>query len=88
MLSTDQTLNKGRYRIINLFSHDDTGGMYEAYDTVSNSNIVLKECVNALGNLATTDQIKVLDAAFAASAKVLTTIKHDSLVSVQGYFSE
>jgi serine/threonine protein kinase len=88
MLSTDQTLNKGRYRIINLFSHDDTGGMYEAYDTVNNSNVVLKECVNALGNLATTDQIQALDASFAASAKVLTSIKHDSLVSVQDYFSE
>ena len=88
MLSTDQTLNKGRYRIINLFSHDDTGGMYEAYDTVSNSNVVLKECVNALGSLATSDQIQELDAAFAASAKVLTSIKHDSLVSVQDYFSE
>ena len=88
MLSTDQTLNKGRYRIINLFSHDDTGGMYEAYDTVNNSNVVLKECVNALGNLATTDQIQALDAAFAASARVLTGIRHDSLVSVQDFFSE
>ena len=88
MLSTDQTLNKGRYRIINLFSHDDTGGMYEAYDTVNNSNVVLKECVNALGNLATTDQIQALDAAFAASARVLTSIRHDSLVSVQDFFSE
>ena len=88
MLSTDQTLNKGRYRIINLFSYDDTGGLYEAYDTVNSSNVVLKECVNDLGNLATTDQIQALDAAFAASAKVLTTIRHDSLVSVHDYFSE
>ena len=88
MLSTDQTLHKGRYRIINLFSHDDSGGMYEAYDTVNNANVVLKECVNQLDNLASTEEILAADAAFAASAKVLTTIKHDSLVSVQDYFAE
>src|SRR4030095_2519738 len=55
---------------------------------VSSSNVVLKECVNDLGILATPDQIQALDAAFAANAKVLTSIKHDSLVSVQEYFSE
>lgn len=88
MLTTNQILNKGRYRIINQFSRDETGGMYEAYDTVNNSNVVLKESVGSLGKVATSNQRDAVDAAFVGSARVLTKIRHDALVSVQDYFSE
>lgn len=88
MLTTNQILNKGRYRIINQFSRDEAGGMYEAYDTVNNSNVVLKESVGSLGKVATSNQRDAVDAAFVGSARVLTKIRHDALVSVQDYFSE
>ena len=35
MLGTSQTLNKGRYQVINSFSNDSSGAMYEAVDTVN-----------------------------------------------------
>lgn len=88
MLATNQVLNKGRYRIINSFSQDETGGFYEAYDTVSNTNVVLKENVGRLGKVATSNQLEAMNAAFLGGAKALTEIKHESLVSVQDYFSE
>lgn len=88
MLTTDQVLNKGRYRIINSFSQDESGGMYEAYDTVSNTNVVLRECVGRSGKVATSNQLEAINTAFAGGAKALTEIRHDSLVSVQDYFSE
>lgn len=88
MLSTNQVLNKGRYRIINSFSQDETGGMYEAYDTVSSTKVVLRESIGRLGKVATSNQIEAINAAFAGGARVLAEISHESLVSVQDYFSE
>ena len=62
--------------------------MYEAYDTVSDTNVVLRESVGIVGKVATANQIEAINATFASEAKVLTEIKHESLVSVQDYFSE
>ena len=62
--------------------------MYEAYDTFSNTNVVLKETIGKLGKVATSSQMEAMKAAFIGGAKVLTEIKHESLVSVQDYFSE
>src|SRR5258706_3212550 len=88
MLATNQILHQGRYRVINSFSQDETGGMYEAYDTVSNTTVVLRENVGSLGKVATSTQLDAINAAFAGGANVLTEIAHESLVSVQDYFSE
>ena len=88
MLAANQILHKGRYRIINSFGQDETGGMYEAYDTVSDTNVVLRESVGKLGKVATSTQIEAVNAAFAGAAKALTEITHESLVSVHDYFSE
>lgn len=73
MLSTNQVLNQGRYRIIHHVGPSDNSGLYQAYDTVSNTNVVLKETD---GNAASTD------------AKALSELKHDSLLNVRDYFSE
>lgn len=88
MLTTNQILHKGRYRIINLSSQDEIGGIYEAYDTVSNTNVVLRESIGKPGKIVTSTQMDAINSAFAGGAKVLTEINHDSLVSVRDYFSE
>lgn len=88
MLATNQILHKGRYRVINSFGQDETGGMYEAYDTVSNTNVVLRESVGKLGKITTSSHLEAINKAFDGSAKVLKEIRHESLVSVQDYFSE
>ena len=72
MLSTNQVLNQGRYRIIHHVGPSDTSGLYQAYDTVSNTNVVLKERQGSAGN----------------SAEAMTELKHDSLLNVRDYFSE
>lgn len=86
MLSNNQTLHKGRYRVIESFSQDGSSGMYQAYDTFSNTNVILRESVGDLGSTPT--QLDAINAAFAGGAKVLTEIKHESLVTVQDYFSD
>lgn len=88
MLGIDQVLNQGRYRIISSFGQDGSGGIYEAYDTVSDTNVVLRESVGIVGKVATANQLDAIKAAFADEAKKLAEIRHESLVSVQDYFSE
>jgi len=88
MLTTDQVLGKGRYRIIGNFTQDDTGSLYEAYDTVSNANVVLRETVGSNGGVMTPAQLDELNNAFAGEAKTLSEVRHESLLSVQDYFSE
>jgi serine/threonine protein kinase len=88
MLGTSQTLNKGRYQVLNSFSQDASGAMYEAVDTVSNVPVILRESVGRFGKVATASQIDALNAAFAGEARVLAEIDHEALVSVRDYFSE
>jgi serine/threonine protein kinase len=88
MLGTDQVLNQGRYRIISSFGQNGSGGIYEAYDTVSDKNVVLSEAVGITGKVASAQQLEAIKSAFVSEAKVLSEIRHESLVSVQDYFSE
>ncbi|MEO7540002.1 MAG: protein kinase [Pyrinomonadaceae bacterium] len=88
MLGTSQTLNKGRYQVINSFSKDASGAMYEAVDTVSNIPVILRESVGRFGKVATASQINASNAAFVGEARVLAEIEHESVVSVRDYFSE
>lgn len=88
MLTTDQVLGKGRYRIIGNFTQDNTGSLYEAYDTVSNTNVVLRETVGSNGGLMTPAQLDEINSAFAGEARSLKEVRHDALLSVQDYFSE
>src|SRR6185369_17468813 len=88
MLTTDQVLGKGRYRIISIFTSDESGGLYKAYDTTSNTNVVLRETIGSSGGVMTPAQLDQASNAFAGEAKALTEVRHDSLLSVQDYFSE
>ncbi len=62
--------------------------MYEAYDTISNTNVVLKETVGNMGKVTTSSQMEAINSEFLGRAKTLTEIKHGSLVSVQDYFAD
>jgi serine/threonine protein kinase len=88
MLTNDQVLGKGRYRIINNFTHDECGGLYEAYDTVSNTKVVLRETVAGSGKVMTATQLDAINNAFVGEAKALAEVRHESLLGVQDYFSE
>ena len=88
MLSSNQVLNQGRYRIIDQFGSYEAGRLYEAYDTVSNTKVVLRESAGQLGKVATAAQIENFKASFAADAKRLTSVEHPSILKVTDYFSE
>jgi serine/threonine protein kinase len=88
MLGTSQTLNRGRYQVVSSFGQDASGGLYEAFDTVNNIPVVLRENVGKFGKIATPTQVEEFNAAFAREAMMLAGIKHESLVSVQDHFSE
>jgi serine/threonine protein kinase len=88
MLTTDQVLGKGRYRIISNFSQDESSSLYEAYDTVSNAKVVLRETVGSNGGLMTPAQLDEINSAFVGEAKTLSEARHESLLSVQDYFSD
>ena len=88
MLSSNQVLNQGRYRIIDQFGSYEAGRLYEAYDTVSNTKVVLRESAGQLGKVATAAQIENFKASFAADAKRLTNVEHPSILKVTDYFSE
>ena len=62
--------------------------MYEAYDTVTDTNVVLRETAGVAGKVATATQLDAINATFVGEAKVLAAIRHESLVSVQDYFSD
>jgi serine/threonine protein kinase len=81
MLTTDQILGKGRYRILSSYTQDNTGSLYEAYDTVSNTNVVLRESAGG-GGVMTPAQLDELNSAFVSE------VRHESLLSVQDFFSE
>ena len=78
MPATKELLQEGRYRINQEFSPNGSSTIYDAYDTVSNSNVVVKE-------FPATPESK---AAFENQAKVLTSMQHDSLLRVKDFFAE
>jgi serine/threonine protein kinase len=88
MLTTDQVLGKGRYRIISNFKQDGTGSLYEAYDTVNKSTVVLRETIGSSGGVMTPAQLDEINNIFEGEAKTLTEVDHESLLHVQDYFSE
>ncbi len=88
MLTTNQVLQQGRYRIVNPFGQNGTGSYYEVYDTVHNINVVIKEIPFGLNKVTTSAQIEANRLAFADEAKVLLRIQHPTLLKVHDYFSE
>ncbi len=88
MLTTNQILQQGRYRIISQLGQNGIGFGYEAFDNVLETNVLLKEILENLGKVTTPAQLEARKLAFADEAKRLTGIKHESLLQVQDFFSE
>ncbi|HEX8289317.1 MAG TPA: protein kinase [Pyrinomonadaceae bacterium] len=80
-------MKQERYRIINCIEKNAGGALYEVYDNVLSRNGVLKEIPVKLKKVVTASQQEELKLAFANNAKILTEIKHESLLQVYDYFS-
>ena len=87
MLATNQVLNDERYRIMKCVEQDAAGALYEINDNVLETNALLREIPVKLKKVVTFTQQEELKLAFAAQAKILTEIKHESLPRVYDYFS-
>ena len=86
MPATNELLQEGRYRICQ--PTDGSGNVFEAYDTVRNTNVIVREIPVRLNKVATVSQRESLQLAFANQAKALTEIEHDALLQVRDFFSE
>lgn len=86
MPASNELLQEGRYRINQPVSGD--GNVYEAYDTVRNIKVLVREFPVRLNAVATVSQRESIKLAFANQAKALSEIEHESLLHVQDYFSE
>lgn len=88
MPAINDVLQQGRYRIIQQFGQDVTGAFYEAYDTVSGANVVVKEIPVKLQKIATVSQREMVKTAFVSEAKLLSEVRHDSFLQVHDYFDD
>jgi serine/threonine protein kinase len=88
MPATNELLQEGRYRISQSTSDTGTEKVFEAYDTVRNTNVIVREIPVKLNRVATVSQRESLKLAFANQAKALTEIQHEAVLPVQDYFSE
>ncbi|MFN6964176.1 MAG: serine/threonine protein kinase [Pyrinomonadaceae bacterium] len=79
MLTSNQLLQKGRYRILNTLSSDQAKGFYSAYDTVSETTVVVRE--------STGTGADALDSS-CVGVENLRGIRHDSLLGLSDYFQE
>lgn len=86
MPATNELLQEGRYRI----SQPKPGrvNFFEAYDTVRNTNVIVREIPVKLNKVTTVSQQESLRLSFANQAKALTEIDHESLPHVHDFFSE
>ena len=88
MPATNELLQEGRYRISQSSTHNGEEKIFEAYDTVRNTNVVVREIPVKLNRVTTVSQRESLQMAFANQAKALTEIEHESLLHVHDFFSE
>lgn len=88
MPATIELLQEGRYRINQESATDSNAIVFEAYDTVRDANVVVKEIPLRLSKVTTVSQQELMKLAFANQAKTLTEIHHDSLLHVHDFFSE
>ncbi|HEX9960737.1 MAG TPA: protein kinase, partial [Pyrinomonadaceae bacterium] len=88
MPSINELLQQGRYRIIQPLGQNGIGAVYEAYDNVRETKVLFKQISVNLRKVTTPTQQETLKRRFADEAKILTGIKHESLLPVHDYFSE
>ena len=88
MLTVNQVLHQGRYRIVSPLGQNGIGADYEAFDNILNTNITLKEISFGQQKVMTAAQMDATKQTFANEAKFLMRIEHPTLLKVHGYFSE
>lgn len=88
MLTTNQNLQQGRYRIVGQLEQNGAGTSYEALDTTLGASVLLKELRDNLGKVTTPVQLEARKMSFSKKAKALTEMRHASLLGVKDYFSE
>jgi serine/threonine protein kinase len=86
MIGVEEITQTGRYRKIE--EPRNGGSVYEAYDSVLETNVVLREIPVRLGKITSLGQQEVIRDAFAEEAKVFTAIKHESIQRVLDFFSD
>ncbi len=81
MLSVNQELQGGRYRILSHFGQEDAGVSYQAFDNVLQTKVIIKETVfDAKANIYKNSMVRQMNN--------LTSIKHESFTQIHGYFAE
>lgn len=88
MPAANELLQEGRYRINQPFLEDEGCSVYEAFDSVRNANVLVKEIPVKLNKVTTVSQQETLKLAFTNQAKILTQVDHESLLHVHDFFSE
>jgi hypothetical protein len=88
MIATEEITQTGRYRRLPDSRTAEDNTAYEAYDAVLETTVMLHDMPIRLNKVTSLGQQESLRAAFAADAKVLTTIKHNSIQRVVDFFSE
>jgi len=88
MPAINETLQQERYRIIQPLGQNGVGAIYEAYDTVRETKVLFKEISVNLRKVTTLTQQEELRRRFSDEAKILTGIRHESLLPVYDFFSE
>lgn len=84
MLTTNQILQQGRFRVIQPLS----AGVFEAYDDVHQTNVILKQFPFGVKKVMTAAQTELLKESFSDEAKTLMRIQHPSILKIHGWFSE
>jgi serine/threonine protein kinase len=86
MIGVEEITQTGRYRKIE--EPRNGGSVYEAYDSVLETNVMLREIPVRLGKITSLGQQEAIRDAFAEEAKVFTAIKHESIQRVLDFFSD
>lgn len=87
MPTTAELFKEGRYRLEPSDNPTDHS-VLSAYDTVSDTKVVLREIVLRMNKVTTLSQQEAMKTAFADKAAVLATIQHGSIVKVHDFFSD
>ncbi len=88
MLTINQELQQGQYRITKQFGQGKTVSFYEAYDRKLEKHILLKKILVKLEKETISAQQEAQKRGFDAEANFLTEIKHDGFLQVFDYFSD
>ncbi|MBA2380306.1 MAG: protein kinase, partial [Blastocatellia bacterium] len=87
MPATNELLHNGRYRINHPVDHNG-GSLFDAYDTVRDTKVIIKEVVLKTNKVMTAAQIASLRSAFDEHAKALSSMRHETLIKVEDHFTE